>query len=259
MSSAQGRFTSVDPSRVSVKPGNPQTWNRYDYTTNNPLAYVDRNGLWPTPTHELMFDGIFGGRLSGEQIKILKQVSAAQDSLFGGGQSPNSSYKHSQCSSGQSAGQCEAMIRDYRDANVGLARQIGETTNEALTYYARAAHSDADSGSPFHTAADGTPTTWTGLARPGSWYHGVTETFLHSGDWWGLGVSIRKQVDDFHRAFPEYATRIIGTREAASQRAFEYIFNKTSGSAYWPGGEAARDAARQCGLGNPAACDWDGR
>src|SRR3972149_11652192 len=47
MSPAQGRFISVDPSMESVVLGNPQTWNRYSYTINNPLRYVDPNGeLW---------------------------------------------------------------------------------------------------------------------------------------------------------------------------------------------------------------------
>ncbi|MCA1607613.1 MAG: hypothetical protein LC775_19585 [Acidobacteria bacterium] len=46
-SSTQGRFTSVDPSRRSIIGRNPQTWNRYSYTYNNPLAMVDDNGKWP--------------------------------------------------------------------------------------------------------------------------------------------------------------------------------------------------------------------
>ena len=45
-SSAQGRFTSVDPTLLSVNGFNPQTWNRYAYVLNNPLAYVDPLGLW---------------------------------------------------------------------------------------------------------------------------------------------------------------------------------------------------------------------
>ena len=46
-SGAQGRFTSVDPSMESVVLRNPQSWNRYAYTLNNPLRYVDPNGeLW---------------------------------------------------------------------------------------------------------------------------------------------------------------------------------------------------------------------
>ncbi len=42
MASAQGRFTSPDPGPYSE--GEPQTWNRYTYTRNNPLKYVDPTG-----------------------------------------------------------------------------------------------------------------------------------------------------------------------------------------------------------------------
>lgn len=58
-SSAQGRFTSVDPSGKSIKPDNPQTWNRYVYAVNNPLMYVDPNGKWPAGTHDKIIDRAF--------------------------------------------------------------------------------------------------------------------------------------------------------------------------------------------------------
>ena len=42
--SAQGRFTGADPLLASARPGAPQTWNRYAYTLNNPLRFVDPSG-----------------------------------------------------------------------------------------------------------------------------------------------------------------------------------------------------------------------
>jgi RHS repeat-associated protein len=41
----QGRFTSVDPWLPSARPGNPQRWNRYSYTLNNPLRFTDPTGM----------------------------------------------------------------------------------------------------------------------------------------------------------------------------------------------------------------------
>src|SRR5258708_38462048 len=41
MSSAQGRFTSPGPLLNSGRPWDPQSWNRYSYARNNPLANVD--------------------------------------------------------------------------------------------------------------------------------------------------------------------------------------------------------------------------
>jgi RHS repeat-associated protein len=46
LSSAQGRFTSPDPMQNSAKPWDPQSWNRYSYALNNPLKFVDPNGLY---------------------------------------------------------------------------------------------------------------------------------------------------------------------------------------------------------------------
>jgi len=43
----QGRWPSPDPAGLAaVDPANPQTWNRYAYVLNSPLAAVDPNGLW---------------------------------------------------------------------------------------------------------------------------------------------------------------------------------------------------------------------
>ncbi len=43
-SSAQGRFTSVDPENAGADPSDPQSWNGYAYARNNPLKYTDPNG-----------------------------------------------------------------------------------------------------------------------------------------------------------------------------------------------------------------------
>jgi len=44
-SSAQGRFISVDPLGASAIIADPQSFNRYTYVVNNPLRYVDPDGL----------------------------------------------------------------------------------------------------------------------------------------------------------------------------------------------------------------------
>lgn len=45
----QGRFTSVDALQSSANPGQPQSWNRYTYTLNNPLNFTDPTGLISCP------------------------------------------------------------------------------------------------------------------------------------------------------------------------------------------------------------------
>ncbi len=46
-SGAQGRFASPDPGNASgfLYPEDPQSWNGYSYGRNNPLKYVDPDGL----------------------------------------------------------------------------------------------------------------------------------------------------------------------------------------------------------------------
>lgn len=43
--SSMGRFMTPDPLMASAKVWDPQTWNRYAYTLNNPLRYVDPTGM----------------------------------------------------------------------------------------------------------------------------------------------------------------------------------------------------------------------
>jgi RHS repeat-associated protein len=44
-SAAQGRFSSTDPKPRSAHPLDPQSWNRYAYARNNPLSFVDPDGM----------------------------------------------------------------------------------------------------------------------------------------------------------------------------------------------------------------------
>ncbi|HKR60080.1 MAG TPA: RHS repeat-associated core domain-containing protein [Pyrinomonadaceae bacterium] len=46
-SSAQGRFTSIDPLMRSARIGEPQTFNRYSYVLNKPMNSTDPTGLCP--------------------------------------------------------------------------------------------------------------------------------------------------------------------------------------------------------------------
>src|SRR5437588_7684878 len=81
-SSTQGRFTSVDPSRKGVDPANPQSWNGYSYALNNPMAYVDNNGKWPTRTHDKIIDRAFDA-LSRSKREQIRSGSASVDANWG--------------------------------------------------------------------------------------------------------------------------------------------------------------------------------
>ncbi len=261
-SSQTGRFLSVDPSGKGANPANPQTWSGYAYALNNPLAYVDRNGLWPTYIHNEIYNAVFGGFLPTEQLKLIERVSAAQDSVIPGQFSKNASW-HAQCSSGQSMSVCKDAIANHIQTNLAAARNLGDVqglSDAALTYFAIAAHTLTDKGSPSHTAPNGDPTTWGGIFGPGAWSADIAHIRGEENEaqsWSGIGRSVRNLVDNFFDTFPEEAGRTFhgASASAVSQRAIEQIV-----SAYYENPSAVphlneEDAARQCALGNPAACD----
>jgi RHS repeat-associated protein len=69
--STQGRFTSADPMMASAKLSNPQTMNRYVYVVNNPLRYIDPDGLdgedpWSSLTRK-------------EQLLLAPKLTTVQD------------------------------------------------------------------------------------------------------------------------------------------------------------------------------------
>lgn len=90
--STMGRFMTPDPSNLSVDFWLPQTWNRYAYALNNPVAIVDRNGLWPFYIHNEIIDESFPG-MSKEDLQNLKSASWHMDMDLGQ-QSPEASYEH---------------------------------------------------------------------------------------------------------------------------------------------------------------------
>jgi RHS repeat-associated protein len=158
MSSAEGRFTSPDPSRLSAFIDSPQTWNMYSYTYNNPLRFVDKNGMWPTSLHNQIIDAAFPN-LTAAQRQILKDVSANQDSILSGGQSGPLSFQHAMRGPGESVADAEADFNYFVSMNEDQAMKTqisfwlsGKTgySDKALAEFAAALHAIEDSTSPAH-------------------------------------------------------------------------------------------------------------
>jgi RHS repeat-associated protein len=157
-----GRFMSPDPSRLSIMPDNPQTWNRYTYSLNNPLRFKDDNGKWPTEIHNQIIDKAFP-MLSPEQRQILKNISASQDSILGDGQANDLSFQHAMRSPDQTVEQAQGQYNDFVNGEEGVAFdaqaqfwlsdpdvKLSNLSPEALAAFAKALHAVVDSTSPAH-------------------------------------------------------------------------------------------------------------
>jgi RHS repeat-associated protein len=80
MSSAQGRFQSVDPANAGADLGNPGTWNGYSYVANNPLSYTDPSGMFI----EAIGPASSGGPV-GTIIGVLIDIGELLGAFFGSG------------------------------------------------------------------------------------------------------------------------------------------------------------------------------
>ena len=68
-SPSQGRWTVPDPLGTgAVDPTNPQTWNRYAYVNNNPLAFIDPLGLAYTCSYSVLYGYVDGVLVSTDDI-----------------------------------------------------------------------------------------------------------------------------------------------------------------------------------------------
>jgi RHS repeat-associated protein len=187
MSSAQGRFTSPDPSNLSVDFWQPQTWNRYSYGVNNPLSIVDRNGLWPTWVHNQIINEAFPG-LSADQLKNLQTASKNVDR----DQSLAGAYKHGlangQDPNGAVHGEMDSddfIRKNQHDAQSIQADWIasGHTgiAPGGLTAFGNALHTITDKTSPSHEYF----LPWYGLGLfdlPEAGYHFVLEAWPWGGN-----------------------------------------------------------------------------
>ena len=175
---------SVDPSRLSVDPDEPQTWNRYAYARDNPLGFVDRNGKWSKWVHEDIIDSAFGSILSENDRQILKNASAWVDDVS---QDPKESFKHGMRSPFQDPTEAIAEANAFINENLEqavrnqiIAEETGHTGNDpgALSYFGDALHTVTDSTSPWHRDSAGTPLPWAGVGGDpfGAAWHGFSET-----------------------------------------------------------------------------------
>jgi hypothetical protein len=134
----------------------------------------------------------------------------------------------------------------------------GQFNSTSLAYLGDAIHTVEDYASPMHTSSSGEPLPWYGAAH-GGFQHWEGEN-SPSDSWAGFGQAIRLTMAAFMQANPEPARRN-GLTEAnfnaeADRRISQYVENFFRMSGNVMGTDHMKEeAARQCALGNPAACD----
>ena len=254
-----GRWFSPDPAgKNAVKLADPQTWNMYAYVRNNPTTLTDPSGLWPWYVHNEIYEAAFSGLLTPNQIKIVEDRSW-HDDFDKGAQSPSNAYKHGMRSAKQSPGEAaaltEAFIANHLQSASELSGAGTDITQAALTVFADAEHALTDEGSPMHRDPSGEPKVWTGspLGYPGH----IAGEISPALDWYGFGQSIRNALVGFSKAFPEVLSPWSVEVEAQQRvtKAVQAFFAPLMSSENSGAVAIQEDAARQCALGNGAACE----
>jgi RHS repeat-associated protein len=260
--SSLGRFMTPDPSPNGIAPGDPQSWNLYSYVRNRPTRSVDVGGNWATDVHAEIVTVALQGLVSAGELKQL----VAEQYVMDKNQAPEFQYRHAmsngQSDPPQSAGEASNKMWDYVATMMGGASATlgsnGQFNSVSLAYLGDAIHTVEDYTSPMHTSPSGDPLPWYGASH-GGFRHWQGEN-SPSDSWAGFGQAVRLTMAAFMQVNPELAKKN-GLTEAtfnaeADRRISQYVENffRMSGNVMSTD-HVKEEAARQCALGNPAACD----
>ena len=80
----QGRFTSGDPLMSSAKPTDPQSWNRYTYCFNNPVALTDPTGMEAPRGPDARFMAGFRGASGSGDMQVFEGTQYTNGEVPGG-------------------------------------------------------------------------------------------------------------------------------------------------------------------------------
>ena len=250
-----------DPSPMGIAIADPQSWNLYSYVRNRPTRSVDVGGNWATDIHAQIVTYALQGYVSAGELAELVHRQYVMDS----DQSGDHQYMHAMSNgkTKQSAEEASNLMWKFVADNIKKAKEAthgGVFTDGALVYLGDAIHTVEDYTSPEHTSG-GEPLPWGGVGRhPIDAFHHWEGENSPSRDWTAIGNAIRLTMAAFMQANPEQAARHGLTPSTFDREANERIEQFVS--AFFAlrntgiSTESQRDAARQCALGNPAACGF---
>jgi RHS repeat-associated protein len=259
-SSSFGRFMQPDPSPMGIAMADPQSWNLYSYVRNRPTRSVDVGGNWATDIHAQIVTYALQGYASAGELAELVHRQYVMDA----DQSSEHQYMHamSNGNANQSAADASNLMWNFVAQNLQDAKANvigGEFTTLALVRLGDAIHTVEDYTSPMHTSG-GEPLPWGGVGRhPIDAFHHWEGENSPSRDWSAIGTAIRLTMAAFMQVNPEQAAKHGLTESTFNKEANARIEQYVNSFFALPNTgistEGQRDAARQCALGNPAACD----
>jgi RHS repeat-associated protein len=142
-----GRFISEDP--VGLEGG----LNAFIYAENNPLAFRDSQGQWPSvgplKVHQAIIKRVLGGKVTPEQLRILMQEqedfdNATQDEVY--------AYMHAMRTQRESREDARRKANQFVRQQICTARRLAAKGQiaDAMRNLAQAIHTLQDSTSPAH-------------------------------------------------------------------------------------------------------------
>jgi len=259
-SGAQGRFTIPDPSPDGISVTDPQSWNLYSYVRNRPLRFVDVGGNWATEVHAQILTFALQGYVSAGELQHLIDRQYIQDKNWNRPQDQfmhamsNGTTKPPQSSAEATTKMWSFVADDIQEANATLHAD-STFSDRSLVLLGDAIHAVQDYTSPMHRTDAGEAIPWTGYSL-GAVHHWAGESSPNR-DWARIGWAVRLTMAAFMQANPEQAkARGLTDRtfeKEAQKRISEYVrwFSSATGANK---SHMDEDRARQCALGNPAAC-----
>ena len=270
LASSMGRWMSPDPSPMGVAVTDPQSWNLYSYVRNRPTRSVDTNGNWATDVHAQIVTYALQDYVSAGELDVLRSRQYTMDA------DQSNQNNHAMANGGQSSQAALNGMWDFVSSEMGIASQNvganGLLNATGLNALGDAIHTVEDFTSPEHTDSSFMPMVWRGGYWP-PWKLGpglvhVLGEGSPEVDWARIGYAVRLTM----AAYLQSGAGCEAGRKCLTAANFESEVTKNINSyvnnyymvwgnhpgstdrAFQIGAEGRAEAARQCALGNPAAC-----